>query len=147
MFFDFLGGGVVVGVVEVAQQSLMAMSRTGLNWVKLAAIGVSCRLPTSPCFSGILIVTCTVVTYYHYLITIHEEVRFVWLQRFSGATIIYLANRYVVLFSTILISIVTFTHTDSESAKVRESACYIYPIVILKVANDNCDSCKSSGFD
>ncbi|KAI0346633.1 hypothetical protein BDW22DRAFT_1352790 [Trametopsis cervina] len=61
-------------------------------------------------------VTASIIslTFYHYIITLHEEFRFVWQQRFSGATIIYLANRYLVLCAAVLTCIITFLHTDSD---------------------------------
>ncbi|KAI0090427.1 hypothetical protein BDY19DRAFT_771843 [Irpex rosettiformis] len=56
-----------------------------------------------------------VLALYHHLITVHEEVRFVWFQKFSGATVIYLANRYVVLTSIVLLTIFTFVHSEAAN--------------------------------
>lgn len=61
-----------------------------------------------------LAIVAAALAVYHYLITLHEEVRLVWNQRFTGATIIYVANRYVVLSSAVLICAQTYVYADSD---------------------------------
>ncbi|KAI9062089.1 hypothetical protein FKP32DRAFT_1574898, partial [Trametes sanguinea] len=45
---------------------------------------------------------------YDHLLTLSGEIRFVWDRRFSGATVIFVLNRYVNLFSKIVLPISTF---------------------------------------
>ncbi|KAJ8489003.1 hypothetical protein ONZ51_g3220 [Trametes cubensis] len=45
---------------------------------------------------------------YDYLLTFSGEIQFVWSRKFSGATVVFVLNRYVTLFSKIVLSISTF---------------------------------------
>lgn len=45
---------------------------------------------------------------YDHLLTISGEVEFVWRRKFSGATVVFLLNRYVTLFGKIMLPISTF---------------------------------------
>ncbi|KAJ2988858.1 hypothetical protein NUW54_g8980 [Trametes sanguinea] len=45
---------------------------------------------------------------YDHLLTLSGEIRFVWDRKFSGATVIFVLNRYVNLFSKIVLPISTF---------------------------------------
>ncbi|KAI0659907.1 hypothetical protein C8Q70DRAFT_1053716 [Cubamyces menziesii] len=45
---------------------------------------------------------------YDYLLTFSGEIQFVWSRKFSGATVVFVLNRYVTLFSKIVLPISTF---------------------------------------
>ncbi|EIW54784.1 uncharacterized protein TRAVEDRAFT_103473, partial [Trametes versicolor FP-101664 SS1] len=45
---------------------------------------------------------------YDHLLTISGEIEFVWRRKFSGATVVFLLNRYVTLFGKIMLPISTF---------------------------------------
>ncbi|KAI0821839.1 hypothetical protein BC628DRAFT_1422262 [Trametes gibbosa] len=56
---------------------------------------------------------------YDHLLTFSGEVQFVWDRKFSGATVIFLLNRYITLFNKILLPISTFwwpNQTDKKCA-------------------------------
>ncbi|KAH9848729.1 hypothetical protein C2E23DRAFT_738700 [Lenzites betulinus] len=56
---------------------------------------------------------------YDHLLTFSGEVQFVWGRKFSGATVIFLLNRYITLFNKILLPISTFwwpNQTDKNCA-------------------------------
>ncbi|KAI0365794.1 hypothetical protein BV20DRAFT_1056178 [Pilatotrama ljubarskyi] len=55
---------------------------------------------------------------YDHLLTFSDEVHFVWGRKFSGATVVFVLNRYVTLFSKIVLPISTFwwpNQTDKVS--------------------------------
>ncbi|KAH9888009.1 hypothetical protein C8Q73DRAFT_794442 [Cubamyces lactineus] len=55
---------------------------------------------------------------YDYLLTFSGEIQFVWSRKFSGATVVFVLNRYVTLFSKIVLPISTFwwpNQTDQRS--------------------------------
>ncbi|KAI0331800.1 hypothetical protein GY45DRAFT_1369766 [Cubamyces sp. BRFM 1775] len=58
---------------------------------------------------------------YDYLLTFSGEIQFVWSRKFSGATVVFVLNRYVTLFSKIVLPISTFWWPN-QTDKVRREA-------------------------
>ncbi|KAI0667235.1 hypothetical protein C8Q78DRAFT_982722, partial [Trametes maxima] len=59
---------------------------------------------------------------YDHLLTFSGEVQFVWGRKFSGATVVFLLNRYVTLFGKILLPISTLWWPH-QTDKVRKFEC------------------------
>ena len=51
---------------------------------------------------------CVALLAYDHLLTLSGEIQFVWGRKFSGATVVFVLNRYVTLFGKIVLPISTF---------------------------------------
>ena len=70
------------------------------NHIVTGAIGalvITSILIHPDAFTGLCIL-CTVLVLYEFLITFGAEVNLFWRKRFTGASILFFINRYVVLF-------------------------------------------------
>ena len=58
------------------------------------------------------------LTFYEHLITLSEEVQVIWCRKFTGATLLFLVNRYLTLLTASLI-LVTLTMVDASVSGVK----------------------------
>ena len=86
------------------------------NICEVAGVGQS--VPMRRCLSidGFLALLA-----YDYLLTFSGEIQFVWSRKFSGATVVFVLNRYVTLFSKIVLPISTFWWPN-QTDQVRRTA-------------------------
>ncbi|KAI0641385.1 hypothetical protein C8Q79DRAFT_1014332 [Trametes meyenii] len=79
--------------------------------------------------SNICEVASVALLAYDHLITLPGEVQFVWGREFSGATVIFLLNRYVTLFGKILLPISTLWWPHQTDQQSR--ALYVWLVAVF----------------
>ena len=78
------------------------------------------QLDTSLPYHGLLIISIVIIIY-DWLITIREEVNLFWNRRFSGASILFLCNRYFVL-AIFVLYLFGFMNMPDEVRQIRLTA-------------------------
>lgn len=94
-------------------------SRTHLWWQQLV-----CTL--NSLFTGSILTLQSGLLIYDHAITLSDEIRYVWKRKASGATVIFVLNRYISLLYQLFMTIQLFTWA-SESEDAADKVCTFDP--------------------